>query len=121
MDSLDAQLDEAKIATGQVRTLREFADSDWVREWKAVRTVPDRSGGEIKIPGRPWHFADQVVTDEFQLPARQGEHNARVLAELGLTPAEITALKDSGALVQHEQRTAAAAAGLPDPQGKESR
>src|SRR6266700_3652843 len=31
MDSLDAQLDEAKIATGQVRTLREFADSDWAR------------------------------------------------------------------------------------------
>src|SRR5271156_1292071 len=104
MDSLDTQLDEAKIATGQVRTLREFADSDWVREWKAVRTVPDRSGGEIRIPGRPWHFADQVVTDEHHLPARQGEHNTCVLAELGLPPAEITALKDSGALVQHEQR-----------------
>jgi crotonobetainyl-CoA:carnitine CoA-transferase CaiB-like acyl-CoA transferase len=111
MDSLDAQLDEAKIATGQVRTLREFADSDWAREWRAVRTVPDRSGGEIKIPGRPWHFADQVVTDECQLPARQGEHNTCVLAELGLTPAELAALKDSGALVQHEQRTEAAAAG----------
>jgi crotonobetainyl-CoA:carnitine CoA-transferase CaiB-like acyl-CoA transferase len=120
MDSLDAQLDEAKIATGQVRTLREFADSDWAREWKAVRTVPDRSGGEIKIPGRPWHFADQVVTEEFQLPARQGEHNACVLAELGLTPAELAALEDSGALVQHEQRTDAAA-GLSNSQGKESR
>ena len=83
--------------------------------------MPDRSGGEIKIPGRPWHFADQVVTDECQLPARQGEHNARVLAELGLTPAEIAALKDSRALVQHEQRIAAAAAGLSNPQGKESR
>jgi len=32
-----------------------------------------------------------------------GEHNACVLAELGLTPAELAALKDSGALVQHEQ------------------
>jgi crotonobetainyl-CoA:carnitine CoA-transferase CaiB-like acyl-CoA transferase len=90
-------------------------------EWKAVRTVPDRSGGEIKIPGRPWHFADQVVTDEFQLPARQGEHNARVLAELGLTPAEIAALKDSGALIQHEQPTAAVSAGRSNLPGKESR
>jgi crotonobetainyl-CoA:carnitine CoA-transferase CaiB-like acyl-CoA transferase len=51
------------------------------------------------------------VTDECQLPARQGEHNTCVLAELGLTPAEIAALKDSGALVQHEQWTEAAAAG----------
>ena len=51
------------------------------------------------------------MTDEFQLPARQGEHNTCVLAELGLTPAELAALKDSGALVQHEQRTQAAAAG----------
>jgi hypothetical protein len=53
--------------------------------------------------------------------ARQGEHNARVLAELGLTPAEIAALKDSRALVQHEQHIEAAAAGLSNPQGKESR
>ena len=53
--------------------------------------------------------------------ARQGEHNARVLAEFGLTPAEIAGLKGSRALVQHEQRIEAAAAGLSNPQGKESR
>jgi len=34
-----------------------------------------------------------------------------VLAELGLTPAEIAALKGSGALVQDEQQTKAPAAG----------
>lgn len=73
---LDAQLDEAKIATGQVRSIKEFADSDWSHTWNAVRTVSDRSGGEIKIPGRPWHFADPVAADEGQLAARQGEHNA---------------------------------------------
>jgi crotonobetainyl-CoA:carnitine CoA-transferase CaiB-like acyl-CoA transferase len=99
MESLDAQMDEAKIATGQVRTLREFADGDWAREWHAVRTVPDRSGGQVKIPGRPWHFADEVVTDDCQLPARQGEHNIGVLAELGFTPAEVAALEASGALI----------------------
>ena len=100
MESLDAQLDEAKIATGQVRSVREFADSDWARQWNAVRAVPDRSGGEIRIPGRPWHFADQVAADEGQLAARQGEHNAEVLSELGFSAAEIAALEASGALVQ---------------------
>jgi crotonobetainyl-CoA:carnitine CoA-transferase CaiB-like acyl-CoA transferase len=100
METLDAQLDEAKIATGQVRSIKEFAASDWAREWDAVRTVSDRSGGEIKIPGRPWHFADQVAADEDQLAARQGEHNAEVLAGLGFSTAEIEALEAGGALVQ---------------------
>lgn len=105
MESLDAQLDEAKIATGRVRSVREFADSDWARQWNAVRAVSDRSGGEIKIPGRPWHFADQVAADEGQLVARQGEHNAEVLSELGFSAAEIAALEASGALVQPDGRS----------------
>jgi crotonobetainyl-CoA:carnitine CoA-transferase CaiB-like acyl-CoA transferase len=62
--------------------------------------VSDRSGGEIKIPGRPWHFADQVAADEGQLAARQGEHNVEVLAELGFSTAEIDVLEACGALVQ---------------------
>jgi crotonobetainyl-CoA:carnitine CoA-transferase CaiB-like acyl-CoA transferase len=100
MESLDAQLDEAKIATGRVRSIKEFADSDWARDWHAVRTVSDRSGGEIRIPGRPWHFGDQVAADEGQLAARQGEHNAEILKELGFSAAEIEGLEASGALVQ---------------------
>jgi crotonobetainyl-CoA:carnitine CoA-transferase CaiB-like acyl-CoA transferase len=100
MESLDAQLDEAKIATGRVRSIREFADSDWAREWNAVRTVSDRSGGQIKIPGRPWHFADQPTAGEGQLAARQGEHNAHILTELGFSGSEIRAFEASGALVQ---------------------
>jgi crotonobetainyl-CoA:carnitine CoA-transferase CaiB-like acyl-CoA transferase len=100
MDSLDAQMDEAKIATGQVRSVRDFADSDWAHEWRALRTVPDRSGGEIRIPGRPWHFADLPETGDSQTPARQGEHNNQVLSELGFSLAEIAKLKETGALVE---------------------
>ena len=99
IESLDAQMDEAKIATGQVRTVKEFADSDWARAWNAVRAVPDRAGGEIRIPGRPWHFRDTITSDDQQVPATQGEHNDEVLAELGFSPAEITKLRESGALI----------------------
>lgn len=105
MESLDAQMDEAKIATGQVRTVREFADSDWANEWSAVRSVSDRSGGEIRIPGRPWHFSGVAATQEAQMPARQGEHNSQVLAEIGYTQAEIAQLVKSGALVEPARRT----------------
>jgi crotonobetainyl-CoA:carnitine CoA-transferase CaiB-like acyl-CoA transferase len=100
MESLDAQLDEAKIATGRVRSIKEFADSDWARAWNAIRTVSDRSGGEIKIPGRPWHFVDQVAPNQGQLPARQGEHNTEILKDLGFSDSQIGALEASGALVQ---------------------
>ena len=100
MASLDAQLDEAKIATGQVRTVREFAASDWARDWQAVRTVSDGNGGDIRVPGRPWHFNGEVVADDGQFAARQGEHNDQLLAELGYGPDEIAHLHDSGALVQ---------------------
>jgi len=113
MAALDAQLDEAKIATGQIRTIREFAASDWARQWHAVRTVSDRSGGKIKVPGRPWRFADQVPADEGQLAARQGEHNAEVLNELGFGAAQITALEASGALIQPGRNGAAGSP--PDP------
>jgi crotonobetainyl-CoA:carnitine CoA-transferase CaiB-like acyl-CoA transferase len=106
MESLDAQLDEAKIATGQVRTVKEFAASDWAAAWQAVRTVPDGAGGEFRIPGRPWHFDEQVAPDDRQFAAHQGEHNAQVLAELGYRPEDITRLQSSGALVAPGRATA---------------
>jgi crotonobetainyl-CoA:carnitine CoA-transferase CaiB-like acyl-CoA transferase len=110
MDALDAQLDEAKIATGRIRTIKEFAGSDWARAWNAVRIVSDRSGGQIKIPGRPWHFADQPMADDGQLAARQGEHNTEVLTELGFSTDEIKTLQTSGALVQPGSSDAAGSA-----------
>ena len=103
MDSLDAQMDEAKIATGRVRTVKEFAASDWAQEWHAVRTVPDGQGGGVRIPGRPWHFNEQVAPDDGQFAARQGEHNTQLLTELGYRPGDIARLQDSGALVQPDR------------------
>src|ERR1700726_719589 len=98
MASLDAQLDEAKIPTGQMRTVGELAGSEWARQWVATRTVPDRNGGEITVPGRPWHFSDDDGEPE-RSPARRGEHNDEVLAELGYVPAEIDSLRRRGVLV----------------------
>ncbi|SDK21020.1 CaiB/BaiF CoA transferase family protein [Nonomuraea jiangxiensis] len=102
MASLNAQLSEAKIATGRVRTLHEIASGEWAAGWGAIRTVPDRDGGEITIPGVPWHFgADcQTPAPVPPQPARQGEHNEELLRELGYDDAEITALWRGGALVE---------------------
>ena len=100
MASLDAQLDEAKIATGQLRGLRELADTDWALSWPATRTVPDRNGGTITLPGRPWRFSLSGGTEDHGLPALQGEHNDAVLFDLGYQSGEIDELRATGALVE---------------------
>ena len=110
--SLDAQLDEAKIPIGALRDISEFAETDWAAQWEATRTVPDRAGGRITVPGRPWHFtgtakpngdadaAETVATGEpDRQPARQGEHNEEVLRELGYNEDEISEFTDRGVLV----------------------
>lgn len=103
MASLDAQLDEAKIACGIVREMAELASTEWSAEWNATRTVPNRSGGEVTVAGSPWHFSKtppDAHQDPIREPAFQGEHNADVLGQLGFTESEIIELRKSGVLVQ---------------------
>ncbi|OBI14726.1 formyl-CoA transferase [Mycobacterium sp. E2462] len=99
MDSLDAQFDEAKVATGRLRDAVEFNETEWAKGWVTTREVSDRHGGVITIPAPPWHFSDHDGLLDDQLPARQGEHNEEILKELGCTDGQIQALKDSGALI----------------------
>jgi crotonobetainyl-CoA:carnitine CoA-transferase CaiB-like acyl-CoA transferase len=108
--SLNAQLDEAKIATGRVRGIRDIATSDWASEWGAIRTVDDGDGGTIPVPGRPWHFgstpgatggeaAGEGTTEKRRWAARQGQHNEEILRELGYGDEDIAALEKLGVLV----------------------
>ena len=100
MGSLDAQFDEAKIATGRVRSMKEFAATEWAGRWGVTRKVPDREGGEITIPGLPWHFsADRDSNKPVQVPAIQGEHNDEILRELGYSDEHITKLYGMSALL----------------------
>jgi crotonobetainyl-CoA:carnitine CoA-transferase CaiB-like acyl-CoA transferase len=113
MASLEAQLDEAKIPVGALRTITEFAESDWATQWEATRTVPDGDGGRITIPGRPWHFTGVISPDaetdaaptvdtsrgKDRQPARRGEHNEAVLRELGYRDDEIADFIDRAVLV----------------------
>jgi crotonobetainyl-CoA:carnitine CoA-transferase CaiB-like acyl-CoA transferase len=98
MAALDAQLDEAKIAMGEVRSLGELADTEWSSYWSAVQEVSDRNGGSYRLPGRPWHFSEDHLSPIGD-PALRGEHNAEVCAELGFSAEEIDALSKRGALV----------------------
>jgi len=92
LDQLQAQVSESGLAVGRVRTVNEFAKSDWVREWNAVVDVDDRAGGTVRMPGNPWIFS------QSQLPAPgaaafQGEHNVEILKELQIPEEEIGAMQ----------------------------
>ncbi len=101
MEALDAQLDEAKIAIGQVRTLQDLAGTEWAEYWGAVHDVPDRRGGTYRLQGRPWRFSDDVL-EPPGLPALRGEHNVEVFAELGLSRQEIERSIEVGMLIEHQ-------------------
>lgn len=103
MESLDVQFDEARIAIGQVRTIQEFVETEWAQAWPATRSAVDRDGETYAIPGRPWRFDDQVLPNDSRLAAHRGEHNADVMAELGLSNDEITELTRTGVLVSAER------------------
>jgi crotonobetainyl-CoA:carnitine CoA-transferase CaiB-like acyl-CoA transferase len=96
--ALDAQLDEAKIALGELRSLKALSEMEWARYWGAVQTVSDRNGGTYRLPGRPWRFSAEKLVPLGE-PAFQGEHNRAVFAELGLSGDEIDGYIASGALV----------------------
>jgi crotonobetainyl-CoA:carnitine CoA-transferase CaiB-like acyl-CoA transferase len=64
MASLDAQLDEAKIPTGSLRDIAEFATTEWATQWGATRTVPDGAGARITVPGQPWHFTNAAKPND---------------------------------------------------------
>jgi crotonobetainyl-CoA:carnitine CoA-transferase CaiB-like acyl-CoA transferase len=100
MATLDAQFDEAKIAMGEIRSIKDLAKSEWSEYWGAVQRVPNRNGGEYQLPGRPWRFSKDQLSP-IGVPAFQGEHNAEVFCELGVSDAELQRLSQTGALVTH--------------------
>lgn len=95
--ALEAQLDEAKIAMGRVKTLKQIANSEWAEHWGAVQKVSDRAGGGYTLPGRPWKFSNGEL-EKLGDPAWQGEHNFEILSELGFHDSQIEAWQSDGTL-----------------------
>ena len=102
MATLDAQFDEAKIAMGEIRSIKDLTKSEWSDYWGAVQHVSDRSGGEYRLPGRPWRFSGEELTP-IGTPAFQGEHNRVVFGELGIGQSELDRLTEAGVLVSHRR------------------
>ncbi len=104
LDELQAQVSEAGLAIGQVRSTAELAESEWAEDWGAIVEVDDRNGGTIRLPGPPWRFSNADYEPPSG-PAWQGEHNEDILREAGVSDAAISELRDKGILVtRYEDR-----------------
>ncbi len=97
---LDAQLDEVKLAFGDIHTTKHFAGSEWSKWWGAIEEVSDRQGRHVKIPGKPWRFSkDQLMP--AGAPSYRGEDNAEVLRDLGYDDAHIQAFAEAGVILSN--------------------
>jgi CoA:oxalate CoA-transferase len=93
LEQLQAQVSEAGLAVGRVRTVKEFAKSEWAKEWNAVVDVDDRAGGILRMPGNPWIFSRSELPPPGA-PAYQGEHNEEILKELQISDEAIRDMQE---------------------------
>jgi crotonobetainyl-CoA:carnitine CoA-transferase CaiB-like acyl-CoA transferase len=96
--ALDAQLDEAKIALGEVRSLKKLSEMEWAEYWgRGPRSLgPQRWN---LPPARPSFCVSPAKSSSPPGdPAFQGERNHTVFGELGLSECEIDGFIASGAL-----------------------
>ena len=98
IEELEAQVSEAGLAVGTIRSVSEIAESEWAVERGAIREVEDRSGGTARVPAPPWIFSNCELPDAG-LPPFQGEHNTELLRSLGLSEVEIKKLETAGVLI----------------------
>jgi crotonobetainyl-CoA:carnitine CoA-transferase CaiB-like acyl-CoA transferase len=96
--AIEEALAKHKLASGKIRTTREFADTDWAVAREITVEVSNRGGGKVRIPNAPWKFSDATVTTAGS-PKYRGEDNTLVLGDLlGLSAAEVDALTEAGVL-----------------------
>ncbi|VIO70332.1 CaiB/BaiF CoA transferase family protein [Bradyrhizobium ivorense] len=98
LEQLQAQVSEAGLAVGRVRTVNEFVETDWAKEWNAVVEVDDRAGGLVRMPGNPWIFSRSELPSPG-VPAYQGEHNEDILGQLDIAPERIRDLQQRNILL----------------------
>jgi crotonobetainyl-CoA:carnitine CoA-transferase CaiB-like acyl-CoA transferase len=92
LDELQAQVSEAGLAIGLVRSTQQLAETEWAKEWGAVIEVDDRANGFVRMPGPPWRFGRSTLPPPGT-PAYQGEHNAEILAERNIAESVIDDLR----------------------------
>lgn len=87
---------EWRLTFGVVQTPAELLGCPQLEARDFWREVAHPVAGRLRVPARLYRASDAVAPAPRPAP-RLGEHTAEVLAELGLSPEEIGAVRGSGA------------------------
>jgi crotonobetainyl-CoA:carnitine CoA-transferase CaiB-like acyl-CoA transferase len=104
LDQLQAQVSEAGLAIGVLRSIDDIASSEWAKDWGAIVEVDDREGRKLRMPGPPWRFSRSDLPSPG-LPYFQGECNSEVLSERGLSTEELEQLRSRRVLLSRRSPT----------------
>ncbi|HEY8489889.1 MAG TPA: CoA transferase [Dehalococcoidia bacterium] len=86
------------VMLAPAQTLREVGDDPHLAARDAWRTVTLRDGAPpVRVPGPPVRMGGARWEPRGR-PPEPGQHNAALYGELGLTPAELAALRSAGAV-----------------------
>jgi len=92
-----ARLEEAGIPCGPVNNIQEVFEDPQVQHLEMAMPMRHRTRGDIHVVAQPVNL-EGVETGFYRDIPGLGEHNAEILAEAGLTAAEIEELQAKGAL-----------------------
>ena len=87
-EDLEAQVGEAGLAVGKLKSMKEFAEGPWGDYWKIIRKVKIDKNNIIKIPGLPWKFSLTKCEPQNHLAIR-GMDNKKILLDLGYSKKDI--------------------------------
>jgi len=94
-------LESARVPCAPVLAPYEAIGHPYFESRGAVKKVDDPFLGEFYIPGDPLHFSDFPEPLELEAPTL-GQHNERILKELGFTEEEIRELEEQKVISQGE-------------------
>jgi len=98
-DEIEDIFDKAGLAMGNVRTMRELADTPWAHDRNVLINIDDRSGGTFRVSNSPWVFSGSDTTTRG-LTKFRGEDNEDVLTRiLEISAEEIRHLSEIGVLL----------------------
>ena len=90
-EDLEAQVGEAGLAIGKLRSMKDFAEGPWGDYWQIIRKIKIDKDNIIKIPGLPWKFSRTKCEPQNHLATR-GMDNEKILFDLGYTKKDIKKL-----------------------------
>lgn len=90
-------IENAGVPCGPINTVADVVDNPQIQARNMLVSIPHPQSPNLKVPGSPLKLAETPPTVR-RYPPMLGEHNEEVLLELGYSAAEISSLKQDGAV-----------------------